>query len=87
MLKRKKSRAQQVAEKRIAMLADRMAILLVICNARDEDDWNPWMGEGMYEDEGSLGDHMRNMKDYKVAKEIVRLWIQKQDKKTLEELE
>ena len=74
-------RAQLVADTRIRMLADRLAILLVVCNGRDGDDWDPWMGEGMYEDEGSLGDHVREMKDYRIAKDIVRLWIKKSDKK------
>ena len=84
-MKKPKVMSRQVADNRIKMMADRMAILLVICNARDEDDWNPWIGEAMYEAEGQLGDHIRSMKDYKVAKNIVRLWIQKQDKKTVEE--
>lgn len=79
--------SRRVAENRIKMLADRCAILLTICNARDGDDWNPWMGEGMYEGEGQLGDELRKMKDYKVAKDIVRLWVQKQDKRTVQEVE
>lgn len=86
-LKKKKSRAQRVAENRIRLLADRLAILLVICNARDEDDWNPWMGEVMYEGSGQMGDAIRKMKDYKVAKDIVRLWLKKADKKLIAELE
>lgn len=45
------------------------------------------MGEGMYEGEGQLGDELRKMKDYKVAKDIVRLWVQKQDKRTVQEVE
>ena len=68
------------------MLADRLAILLTICNARDGDDWDPWMGEAMYEAEDQLGDQIRKMKDYKVAKDIVRLWITKRDTRTVEEL-
>lgn len=79
-------RARVVSDNRIKMMADRMAILLVICNARDGDNWNPWMGESMYEGEDQLGDQVRKMKDYGVAKEIVRLWIEKQDKRTLAEL-
>lgn len=74
-----------VKDNRVRMMADRLAILLVICNDRDGDDWNPWMGEAMYDGEDQLGDHVRKMKSYKVAKDIVRLWIEKQDKRTLEE--
>jgi len=73
-----------VKDNRVIMMADRLAILLVICNARDGDDWNPWMGEGMYDGEDQLGAHLRKMGDYKTAKDIVRLWIEKQDKRTLE---
>jgi hypothetical protein len=74
-----------VKDNRVKMMADRLAILLVICNARDGDDWNPWMGEKMYDGDDQLGDHLRKTSDYKTAKEIVRLWIEKQDKRTLEE--
>lgn len=76
-----------VADNRIRLLADRLAILLTICNARDEDDWNPWALERTYEEEGSMGDQIRKMKDYKVAKDIVRRWVQKQDARTVAEVE
>lgn len=84
---KKKSRTQQVADNRITKLADRLAILLVICNARDEDDWNPWALERTYDDPGSLGDSVRKMRDYNTAKMIVRRWIEKADKDLITELE
>lgn len=65
------------------MLADRLAILLTICNARDEDDWVPWALERSYEGPDSMGHHIRNMRDYTTAKEIVRDWIKKTDRQTL----
>lgn len=86
-LKKKKNRQQLVADNRIKLLADRLAILLVICNARDEDDWNPWALDRAYEEPGSLGDSVRKMRDYNTAKTIVRRWIETQDKNTIEELE
>lgn len=73
-----------VKDNRVRMMADRLAILLVICNARDGDDWNPWMGEEMYDGLDQLGDQVRKMKDYDTAKKIVRLWIEKQDKRSRE---
>lgn len=84
---KKKSRQQLVADSRIKLLADRLAILLVICNARDEDDWNPWALDRTYNDPGSLGDSIRKMRDYNTAKGIVRRWLESQDKETLKQLE
>ena len=72
---------------RIIMLADRLAILLVICNARDGDDWNPWALERTYDGEDSLGEHIRNWRDYDTAKRVVRGWIEKVDDKTRQQLE
>lgn len=68
-----------IANERIKLLADRLAILLVICNARDSDDWNPWALDRTYDGEDSMGEHMRKMKDYKTAQNIVRRWIKTQD--------
>ena len=89
--KKKKRRPAAVVkaihENRLKRLADRLAILLVVCNARDEDDWNPWALDRTYDDEDSMGDHMRRMKDYKVAKGIVRRWLEKSDEETLKEFE
>jgi hypothetical protein len=79
-----KTKAQIVADNRIKMMADRLAILLTICNARDEDDWNPWALERTYDERDSMGDHIRRMRDYDVAKKIVRRWVEKVDAKTRE---
>jgi hypothetical protein len=72
---------------RIKMLADRIAVLLVICNARDEDNWNPWGLERTYDGDDSMGYHIRKMRDYKTAKNIVRMWIEKADRATRKEME
>lgn len=82
-----KNRQQVVADNRIKLLADRLAILLVICNARDEDDWNPWALDRAYDEPGGMGDSIRKMRDYNTAKTIVRRWIETQDKITIEQLE
>lgn len=80
-------RAQRIADERIKMLADRLSVLLVICNARDEDDWNPWALDRSYDDENSMGDHIRRMSDYKTAKTIVRRWVEKTDERTRDSLQ
>jgi len=68
------------------MLADRLSILMVICNARDEDNWIPWGIERSYDEDDSMGYHIRKMRGYKTAKNIVRMWIEKADRATLKEL-
>jgi hypothetical protein len=73
------------------MLADRLAILLTVCNARDEGhpevpDWVPWALDRSYDEPGSMGDSIRNMRDYNIAKTIVRRWIEGVDKKTVEKI-
>lgn len=64
---------------RLAFLADRLAILLVVCKQRHGGDWTPWLREGTYDDEGSLGDEIREWRDYQQALEIVRLMMRKHD--------
>jgi hypothetical protein len=86
MVLSKTYKEKKKAEERIKLLADRAAILLVICNARNEDEWNPWMSELMYDGEGQLGDHVRKMADYTIAKGIVKLWLKKQDSRTAEKI-
>ena len=79
-----KSKTKQIADDRISMLADRLAILLTICNARDDHeetmDWYPWALDRVYDDPGSMGDSIRQMRDYKIAKNIIRRWIVNIDK-------
>lgn len=86
-LKKKKSRSQLVADNRIRLLADRAAILLVTVKGNFGDGWNPWLFERTYDDPESLGETLREWKDYKEAKDIVRLWLRRQDQRTVAELE
>lgn len=69
----------------MAFMADRMAIMLVTLKQRHGDDWSPWMGEGLWEDEDGMGDVLRSWPDYEVAMKIIRLWIRKHDKKDAED--
>lgn len=63
---------------RVAFLADRMAILLVICKSR-YGDWNPFFRDGMYDDEGSMGEEIRSWPDYQTAKDVVREMLRRHD--------
>jgi hypothetical protein len=69
------------SDRRIALLADRLAITLVLLKQRHGDDWDPWFGEGMWEDEGAMGDVIREFSEYQTAVKIVRLFLQRQEKK------
>ena len=70
---------KQSNEARVAFLADRMAILLIICKQRHGGSWEPWFREGMYDDEGSLGDELREWPQYKEGLDVVRLMLRKFD--------
>jgi hypothetical protein len=41
------------------------------------NDWNPWFREGIFEDEGSLGDEIRGWPEYQSAMMVVRNWLKK----------
>jgi len=63
---------------RLAFLADRMAILMVVCVSRT-GSWNPWFREGMYEDAEGLGDEIRAWPQHETAKEVIRNMLRKFD--------
>lgn len=63
---------------RIAFLADRMAILLVICKSRT-GDWVPFFRDSMYDGEGQIGEELREWPEYTTAKDIIRNWLRKFD--------
>jgi len=50
------------------LLADRLAILLVICKSRT-GSWNPFFLDRFYE--GAAAEEIRDWPDYKTAKQIV----------------
>lgn len=69
------------SDKRIALLADRLAVLLVVVKQRYGGDWEPWFGEAAWEGEGHLADEVRGWSEYKEAKQIVKLFIQRSERK------
>ena len=54
----------------LKFLAERLAILMVICRVKYSIGWKVWMGEGLYT--GDTGDEFRQMPEFKVAMDIVR---------------
>ncbi len=74
-----KQNKKQNDKARVRFLADRMAILLVICRHRHGGSWEPWFREGTYDEEGSLGDEIRQWPGYKEAIDVVRLMLRKFD--------
>lgn len=52
---------------------------MVVAMSRYGNDLNPFFREGLYEDEGSLGDEIRNWPQYQQAINVIRLWLQKHD--------
>lgn len=66
------------SDKRIAFLADRMAVMLVILKSR-HGDWDWLYGEAMWSDPEGMAEELRDWSEYKVAKDIVRLWLKKHD--------
>ncbi len=69
------------SDKRIALLADRLAIALVVLKMRYGNDWLPWFGEAVWDEADGLGDEIRDWPDYKAAKEIVKLFLKRGEKK------
>lgn len=77
-----RAKKRTAAERRLAFLADRLAILLVVAKMRHGNDWNPFFRDSTYDDEGSLGDEIRDWPEYKDAKMMIRRWIERDDKRS-----
>ncbi len=68
---------------RLKLLAERMAILMVVCRLKYGIGWNVWMHEGLYS--GETGDEFRSMPEFKVALDVIRNMIRRQDREALRE--
>ena len=68
------------SNRRLALMADRMAIMLVVLKQRHGDDWSPWFGEGMWEAADGMGEVIREWPEYETAKKIVRLYLKREEK-------
>ena len=63
---------------RLAFLADRLAILMVVCVSRS-GSWDPWFREGTYEDSEGMGEEIRHWPEYTTAMEVIRNMLRKHD--------
>ncbi len=68
----------QQAEARLVFMADRMAILMVVCQSRT-GSWDPWFREAMYEDPEAMGDEIRSWPQHKTAMTVIRNMLRKFD--------
>lgn len=64
---------------RLAFLADRFAILMVVCKMRYGNEWNPFFQDGLYEDEGSLGDEIKGWPEFQSARDVIRNMLRRHD--------
>lgn len=71
------SRKSSKQSDRLKLLAERMAILMVICRLEYGIGWKVWLGEGLYT--GETGDEFRSMPEYMVAMDIIRNMLRRQD--------
>lgn len=69
------------SDRRLTLLADRLAVLLVVVKQRYGTDWEPWFGEGVWEEEDRLADEVRGWPEYKEARDIVKLFIHRSERK------
>jgi hypothetical protein len=67
-------------DKRVELLRDRLAVLLVVVKQRYGTDWEPWFGEGVWEEEDRLADEIRGWPEYKEARDIVKLFVQRSER-------
>lgn len=57
------------------LLADRLAILLVLCKSRT-GDWHPYFLDRFYD--GEVGEEIRDWPEFVTAKQIIANWLRRQ---------
>jgi hypothetical protein len=73
-------RSKEKNEARIKLLADRLAICLVVLKMRFGTDWEPWFGESVWEEPDALGDEIRDWPEYDTAMKIVKKFIERSER-------
>ena len=68
------------SDPKVELLADRLAVLLVVVRSRYGTDWAPWLGESVWEGEDRLADEIREWPLYAEARQIVDLFIKRSEK-------
>ncbi len=61
---------------RLALLADRMAILMAICIVKYGGKLNPWFRDSFYT--GEAAEEIRGMAEYRVALAIIRGMVKRE---------
>lgn len=61
---------------RLALLADRMAILMSICIVKYGGKLNPWFRDSFYT--GEAADEIREMPEYRVSLSIIRGMVKRE---------
>lgn len=77
---KKKKLTREQHENREWLLKDRLAICLMLLKQRHGNDWEPWFGEACWDAEDSIGDVMRQSKEYPQAHAVVELFITRSEK-------
>jgi len=72
------TRAQH--EAREELLKDRLAICLMVLKQRHGNDWTPWFGEDCWDQEGGLGDILRQSEEYPQAIGVVDIFIRRSER-------
>lgn len=72
------SEHKEKSDKRIAFLADRMAVMMVILQSR-HGGWEWFYGENTWRGDDNMANEIRDWKEYDTAKEIIKLWIRKDE--------
>ncbi len=80
MPKPEKVKTREQAEARVDLLTDRLAICLMLLKQRHGNDWNPWFSEACWDAEDSLGDILRQSKEYPRAVAVVDLFITRNER-------
>lgn len=68
------------AEARCELLTDRLAVCLMLLKQRHGNDWSPWFGEAMWEDEAGMAEVLRQSEEYPQAREVVELFIHRSER-------
>ena len=71
---------EEKQKQRIAFLADRMAVMMCIIESR-HGGWEWFYGENTWLGDDNMASEIRDWKKYGTAKEIIKMWIRKHDKR------
>jgi len=74
------------SDRRIALLADRMAVMIALLGAR-HNGWEWLFGEHMWQDPDGIAEEIREWNEYRNGLEIVKLFIRRDDEREKQQRE